>query len=71
LNGLQIPKVEEVETGGENVKLTPEEMIQRVHGGKNLHKGALRTWNALNKFFGGHGISFKFVEEWIATCAVC
>ena len=71
LNALQIQKEEVTSNEGIEIKLTPEEMIQRVHGGKNLHKGALRTWNALNKFFGGHGISFKFIEEWIATCPVC
>ena len=42
----------------EESKLTPEELIKKVHGGKNSHKGALRTWNALNKFFPGHGISY-------------
>lgn len=71
LNTSQVSNIEESEVEANKGKLTPEEMIQRVHGGKNLHKGALRTWNALNKFFGGHGISFKFVEEWIATCPVC
>jgi hypothetical protein len=54
-----------------NIKLTLEEMIMRVQGGENLHKGVLRTWNDLNKYFAGHGISFKFIEEWIAPCPVC
>ena len=50
---------------------TSDELIKKVHGGRNLHKGALRTWNALNKFFPGHGISYKYIEEWIATCPTC
>ena len=52
-------------------KVTPEELIQKVHGGRNLHKGARRTWNALNQYFPGHSISFKFVSDYISSCPVC
>ena len=55
----------------QGTKPTPDELIKSVHGGRNLHKGALRTRNALNKFFPGHGISYKYTEEWIATCPTC
>jgi hypothetical protein len=46
-------------------------LILKVHGGRNLHKGARRTWNALNQYFPGHSISFKFVSDYIASCPVC
>ncbi len=54
-----------------DTKVSPEELIQKVHGGRNLHKGARRTWNALNQYFPGHSISFKFVSDYISSCPVC
>ena len=38
---------------------TAEEMFKEVHGGRKLHWGARRTWQALNKLFPGHAISFR------------
>ena len=37
---------------------TAEEMFKEIHGGRKLHWGARRTWQALNKRFPGHAISF-------------
>jgi len=50
---------------------TQEDMLREVHGGRKLHWGARRTWQALNKRFPGHAISFRAVEDWISKCAIC
>jgi hypothetical protein len=42
----------------------PEYYLDQVHGGRQLHKGARRTWLALNKYFPGHGIPFKLRSMW-------
>ena len=38
---------------------TAEVMFKEFHGGRKLHWGARRTWQALNKRFPGHVISFR------------
>ena len=55
----------------EEKEVTPEELLSKVHGGRNLHKGARRTWKALNTFFPGHKVSFKFVQEYVERCPIC
>ena len=42
---------------------TAEEMFREIHGGRKLHWGARRTWQALNKRFPGHAISFSQIED--------
>ena len=49
----------------------PEYYLERVHGGRNGHHGARRTWLSLNCFFPGHHIPFQFVREWVSECARC
>ena len=55
----------------ERAPVTPEELLRKVHGGRNLHYGARRTWLLLNKQFPGHRIPYRFVQDFISTCAVC
>ena len=50
---------------------TAEEMFKDVHGGRKLHWGARRTWQALNKRFPGHAISFRQIEDMVAKCPIC
>lgn len=50
---------------------TAKEYFLRVHGGRNGHFGAKRTWKALNKYFPGHRIPFKVIEDLVSSCAVC
>jgi len=52
-------------------QLQPEDLLRKVHGGRNLHFGARRTWLLLNKQFPGHRIPYRFVQEFISTCAIC
>ena len=46
-------------------------MFKDVHGGRKLHWGARRTWQALNKRFPGHAISFRQIEDMVAKCPIC
>eukprot|EP01042_Synura_sphagnicola_P036332 gene36332-biopygen2425 len=50
---------------------TSAEMFKEVHGGRKLHWGSRRTWQALNKRFPGHGISFRQIEDMVAKCPIC
>ena len=49
----------------------PEYYLEQVHGGRQLHKGARRTWLALNKYFPGHNIPYRIVEEFVTSCPRC
>jgi len=56
----------------QNIKLPePKDLLTKVHGGRNLHFGARRTWLLLNKQFPGHRIPYRFVQDFISTCPVC
>ena len=37
-------------------------LLAKVHGGRNLHFGALRTWNILNTMYPGHHIPYRIVQ---------
>jgi hypothetical protein len=50
---------------------TPEAVLAEVHGGRMGHSGSRRTWNLLNKHFPGHRIPYRFVEDFVSTCAIC
>ena len=52
-------------------RLTPDELLRKVHGGRNLHFGARRTWLLLNKKFPGHRIPYRYVQDFISGCAIC
>ena len=51
--------------------MTPEETLKKLHGGRNLHFGARRTWLLLNKQFPGHRIPYRFVQDFISSCPLC
>ena len=51
-------------------QLTPEDLLRKVHGGRNLHFGARRTWLLLNKKFPGHKIPYRYVQDFISGCAI-
>jgi hypothetical protein len=42
-----------------------------MHGGRNLHYGARRTWKLLNQIFPGHDISYRQVEDFVMSCPLC
>ena len=46
-------------------------MVKQVHGGRKLHFGARRTWQAFNKAFPGHGVAFRQIQEAINQCPLC
>lgn len=45
--------------------------LRQVHGERMGHHGALRTWQLLNEYFPGHGLSMAQVAEWVSECLVC
>jgi phospholipid-translocating ATPase len=65
-----IPQEEMVQQEGQQ-HLQPEDLLRKVHGGRSLHFGARRTWILLNKQFPGHRIPYRFVQEFISSCAIC
>ena len=54
-----------------DVPQPPEYYLEQVHGGRALHMGFKRTWEALNKFFPGHTITQQCVRDFVATCPIC
>jgi len=52
-------------------KLQPIDLFNKVHGGRMGHHGAKKTWIALCKYFPGHKIPLKVVEEFVGNCAIC
>ena len=59
------------EVTGQDKVWTPEEMFAKIHGGRNFHFGARRTWIELNKRFPGHKVSYRKLAEMIMECIVC
>ena len=56
--------------GKEQNVWTAEEMLKEIHGERKLQWGARRTWQALNKRFPGHAISFRQIEDMLAKCPI-
>jgi hypothetical protein len=52
-------------------KLTPDEALRTVHGGRMPHVGARRTYLELCKYYPGHSIPYRYVAEFVATCPIC
>ena len=59
------------EITGEVRTWTPEEMFKKIHGGRNFHMGARRTWIEMNKRFPGHKVSYRRIAEMVMECIVC
>jgi hypothetical protein len=49
----------------------PDEVLARIHGGRNGHLGARATYLKLNAEFPGHKIPYAVVAEYVATCGIC
>jgi hypothetical protein len=59
-------------TGGDtSTKLTYEQALSQIHGGRMGHLGTRGTWLALNKYFPGHRVPYKIVADFVATCNIC
>lgn len=55
----------------DKLRYTQEEALHAVHGTSAGHFGARTTWNTLCKHFPNHGIPYKEVEDFVASCPVC
>jgi hypothetical protein len=49
----------------EEDKIALEEALKKVHNARMGHVGARRTWRRLNKYFPGHQIAIKIVEDFV------
>jgi hypothetical protein len=61
---------EQNQTGDED-RITLEEALKTVHNSRMGHVGARRTWRRLNKYFPGHQIAIKIVEDFVLECPTC
>ena len=53
------------------VSLTQEECLIQAHTGARFHRGASATYEALNKYFPGHGIPYALVNDFVKRCGIC
>ena len=53
-----------------DVPQPPEYYLEQVYGGRALHVGFKRTWEALNKFFPGHTITQQCVRDFVKACPI-
>ena len=51
--------------------LSLTEMFNSIHGGRNLHYGAKRTYLALCKQYPGHSIPLRVIQDLVAECPTC
>ena len=52
-------------------ELTVEEIMQHVHGGRELHFGATTTWKRAKTMFPDATISINQVREYVKQCKIC
>ena len=43
------------------------QVIAEVHSGRGLHPSAKQTWSRLNKYFEGHHIPFRAIQDFVRT----
>jgi RNase H-like domain found in reverse transcriptase len=53
------------------VTLSQEECLIQAHTGARFHRGASATYEALNKYFPGHGIPYALVNDYVKRCGIC
>ena len=51
--------------------ISQEDCLLQAHTGARFHRGAAATYEALNKYFPGHGIPYALVNDFVQRCAVC
>ena len=54
-----------------NEKISVENILQQVHGGRMGHHGRRKTWLLLNNYFPGHKIPYSTVDEFVGSCPIC
>ncbi len=48
-----------------------ESVMKQVHGFRMAHHSTKRTWEALCKYFPGHGYSQRQVQNYVDMCPIC
>lgn len=51
--------------------VSTDQAFAEIHNGTSGHWGAKESWLRLNKFFPGHGLSFREVRELVDACPNC
>jgi hypothetical protein len=46
-------------------------MFSSVHGGRNLHHGARRTYLTLCQRYPGHGVPMRVIQDLVSGCPQC
>ena len=49
----------------------PMVLFKQAHDERMGHPGARRTWLNMNKLFPGHHVTYRFIEDAVATCGIC
>jgi hypothetical protein len=47
------------------------DMFATVHGGRNLHHGARRTYLTLCQRYPGHGVPMRIIQDLVSECPQC
>lgn len=55
----------------DHIDIDLNDIIAKVHGGREGHPGINRTWAKLNKYFPGSGITVTDIENFICKCPTC
>lgn len=71
LNALDVPPDPTTVENIPNTSETVKSLFSKVHGGKIGHWGLRHTYKLLNKFYPGHGIPLRVLDELINACAIC
>ena len=58
-------------TEREVAHVSTDQAFAEIHNGTSGHWGAKESWLRLNKFFPGHGLSFREVRELVDACSNC
>ena len=52
-------------------QLTPNALLEKVHGGRQGHHGVRLTYRKLNEQFPGHRIPIAHVMDYVSNCPIC
>ncbi len=54
-----------------DVTVTPHMAFKEIHNSRVGHGGARLSWQRLNKYFPGHGLSLQTVSDLVSECPTC
>jgi hypothetical protein len=51
--------------------LSVDEALKQAHNGSGFHMGVANTWRRVNELFGGHGLSYQTIVDYVDNCPTC